>query len=205
MISHRTLTQPRKPWYFALIDRTGIRYDASAIFASPAAFRSLLDDMTTHFADTKHGKIVGLDAQGLIVGAALAARTQTPFVPLRKGGKLPFDASQLEGIAFADWDGVEKRFELRRGWVAPGDRVLLVDEWMATGAQMQAAIALLERVGAVVAGVATIYLHPDFEANLDVARKYETFAANCLVCKYFVCICQVGTDAETREEMRMME
>lgn len=69
---------------------------------------------------------------------------------------------------------------------------------------MRAGIELVERVGAVVAGVAVLFLFSDFPQNIEIAKKYETFAANCLVCTYFECICgkqeKAGQVNETEED-----
>ena len=221
MPSHRTFTQPRKPWYFDLIDRTARpRYDVSPLFATPDAMHSLLNDVSAHFENAKpevtYDKIAGLDALGFVLGGALATKLHKPFIPVRKGGKLPFTQDLLEQIEFKDYDEKTKQFELLRGWLkegmslrqidrfyisanrAAGDRVLLVDEWVGTGAQMLAAIELIERMGATVAGIACIYLHPDFPQNIEMAKKYETFTANCLLCTYFECRC--ASDGATKIE-----
>lgn len=125
MACNRTLSQPRKPWYFSLIDRSGRpRYDVSPIVASPQAFHSLLDDISTFFHEAKppvsYDKIIGLDALGFILGAGLAVKMEKPFIPLRKGGKLPFEEDRLQVIDFKDYDGETKRFELLKGLIRQG-------------------------------------------------------------------------------------
>ena len=76
-------------------------------------------------------------------------------MPIRKGGKLPV---AVEREVFTDYSRQEKTLELRVGVVSPGTRFLVVDEWIETGAQVTAAIALIERQGGVVAGVAGIHM-----------------------------------------------
>ena len=95
--------------------------------------------------------MAGIDALGFILGAAIAVRLKKGFVPIRKGGKLPV---QTDVARFVDYTGQEKSLELRVGAIQPRTRVLVVDEWVETGAQVRAAIELLEKQGGVVIGVA---------------------------------------------------
>ena len=67
-----------------------------------------------------------------------------------------------------------------------------MDEWIGTGAQMRAAIELMERMGVIVAGIAVLYLFPDIPANYEIVKSYETFVANCLKCEYFECRCEIN-------------
>lgn len=64
---------------------------------------------------------------------------------------------------------------------------------------MRAAIGLVESSNAVVAGVASLYVHPEFAENIEMVEKYETFAANCLVCRYFECRCNAGEEPQNEE------
>lgn len=112
-------------------------------------------------------------------------------------------------IQFQDYDEALKKFEIVQDLIKPGKcpaltiavgsdrlssnsgtRVLLVDEWIGTGAQIRAAIKLMEQAGAIISGIAVLYIFPDEPANLEIVRKYETFTANCLVCNHFECRCQ---------------
>ena len=70
-----------------------------------------------------------------------------------------------------------------------GDRILLIDEWIGEGFQIKAALDMIETLGATIVGIACVYLHPDFDSNIELVKKYKVFAANCLVCKYFECRC----------------
>ena len=88
--------------------------------------------------------MAGTDALGFIVGTAVALRLGVGFVPLRKGGKLPV---RKETAEFRDYSGAEKALELRAEPWPRGTRVLLVDEWIETGAQARAAVELIERAG----------------------------------------------------------
>jgi adenine phosphoribosyltransferase len=144
--------------YLRLIDRSKLHYkrsDVTPIFADPAAFRALVDDLVAPWANDQPPveRVVGTDALGFIVGTALALKLGVGFVPVRKGGKLPV---KHERVAYRDYSGTEKIFELRADPWPPGTRVLLVDDWIETGATAKAAVELIERAGGVVVGIAAI-------------------------------------------------
>ena len=144
--------------YLRLIDRSKLHYkrsDVTPIFAEPAAFRALVADLVAPWANDQPPveRVVGTDALGFILGTALALKLGVGFVPVRKGGKLPV---QNERTTYRDYSGVEKTFELRADPWPPGTRVLLVDDWIETGATAKAAVELIERAGGVVVGIAAI-------------------------------------------------
>lgn len=141
--------------YLQLIDTDtrGPRCDVTPLFAHPAAFSQLVTDLAEPFLSMSIDYVAGIDALGFILGAALAERLKKGFIPIRKGGKLPVAVTSAE---FVDYTGQQKTLELRQGTIKPGDRVLVADEWIETGAQMQAAVDLIEGAGGVVAGIAAI-------------------------------------------------
>ncbi len=113
--------------------------------------------------------MAGIDALGFILGAAIAVRLKKGFVPIRKGGKLPV---QTDVARFVDYTGQEKSLELRVGAIQPRTRVLVVDEWVETGAQVRAAIELLEKQGGVVIGVASINMEDNSVTRLLRGRYH---------------------------------
>lgn len=143
--------------YLKLIDTQteGSRCDVTPLFADHRAFAALLDDFVALLYEVDFDVIAGIDALGFILGAALALWTHKGFVPVRKGGKLPVPVDMVE---FVDYSGESKALELRRDAIAPGSRVLIVDEWIETGAQVAAAVRLIEGQGGVVAGIGTIHV-----------------------------------------------
>jgi adenine phosphoribosyltransferase len=112
--------------------------------------------------------VAGLDALGFILGTALALKLGAGFIPIRKGGKLPVARDQER---VTDYSGQEKILELRTNPFPAGTRVLLADEWVDTGAQANAAVALLERAGAVVVGIAAVTIR-DNPATAALRQKY---------------------------------
>jgi adenine phosphoribosyltransferase len=141
--------------YLDLIDDTtgGPRADVTPIFADRDAFAALVRDLAGQLENAPVDLVAGIDALGFILGTALALHLGRGFVPVRKAGKLPGPAHHA---SLVDYTGQEKALALRVGAVWPGARVLLVDEWIETGAQARAAIELIEGQGGIVAGVAAI-------------------------------------------------
>jgi adenine phosphoribosyltransferase len=160
--------------YRNLIDiRTqGPRNDVTPLFTDYAAFSALLDDLTAPFATTTYDLVAGIDALGFILGSAVAVRERKGFLPLRKGGKLP---GKTDTEYFVDHSGHPKSLEVRLDVIPPGTRVLVVDEWIETGAQAKAAIELFERQGGVVVGVATIGMSDNADTRALLAQ-YNTHA-----------------------------
>ncbi len=133
--------------------RPGIRfYDVSTLFRDPAAFSAAIEQMVRPYRDGSQRveMIAGIEARGFVIGAALARELNLGLVMIRKLGKLPGrtveEAYELEyGSA---------RIEMHSDAVAPRQRVLIVDDLLATGGTAAAAGRLIERLDAVVAGFA---------------------------------------------------
>ncbi|MBU0512845.1 MAG: adenine phosphoribosyltransferase [Chloroflexi bacterium] len=157
--------------YLRLINtRTqGLRYDVTPLFADYQAFSLLIDSFLSYFASTEFHCVAGIDALGFILGTAIALRAEKGFIPIRKGGKLP---GKSESVDFVDYTGLRKTLELGTNALMPNTRVLIVDEWVETGAQMQAAIQLVERQGGIVAGIAAINID-DNDVTRSLRKKYK--------------------------------
>jgi adenine phosphoribosyltransferase len=148
-------SSPDMTSYLHLIDKNtrGPRYDVTPLFADYEAFTALVEDLSKSFDASDFDVVAGIDALGFILGTALALHFQKGFVPVRKGGKLPVEVDMCQ---FIDYTGHEKSLELRADAIKHGTRVLIVDEWIETGAQVKAAIQLIEGQGGVIAGIAAI-------------------------------------------------
>jgi adenine phosphoribosyltransferase len=135
---------------------TGVMFrDITPLLANPRVFRVLIDQFVHRYFDNRPDVIAGLDARGFIIGSVVAYELGLGFVPIRKKGKLPFTT-------------VEETYELEYGSatvemhtdaVKAGDRVVLIDDLIATGGTMMAGRRLLERLGAhVIEGAAIVDL-----------------------------------------------
>jgi adenine phosphoribosyltransferase len=146
----------------------GNRNDVTPVFADAESFAQLIDDLAEPFLDTPLDCIACIDALGFILGTALARRLGVGIIPVRKGGKLPV---KTDGKSFRDYSGQVKRLEIRRDILPDQARVLLVDEWIETGAQILSAAELIESQGGKIIGIATISM--DFNSETArIRRKY---------------------------------
>lgn len=126
--------------------------DITPLLGDPAAFSSAVDAIVVSFGRGLIDKVVGIEARGFIIGAPVAYHFGAGFVPLRKAGKLPYDTlSESYDLEY----GTET-LEVHADAFGPGDRVLVVDDVLATGGTAAAACALVERTGATVAGLAFV-------------------------------------------------
>ncbi len=160
--------------YLRLIDTgtEGPRYDVTPLFADYVAFSVLVQDLLEGFADIPFDYVAGIDALGFILGSAMAIWSEKGFVPVRKGGRLPVE---VEKVDFVDYTGEKKSLELRVDAISTGARVLVVDEWVETGAQVSAAIELIERQGGIVVGIAAIAIDEN-ERTHFLRGTYKCYA-----------------------------
>ncbi|MES2960095.1 MAG: adenine phosphoribosyltransferase [Pseudomonadota bacterium] len=136
----------------------GVQFrDITPLLSNPKVFRVLIDQFVHRYFDTRPQAIAGLDARGFIIGSVLAYELNVGFVPIRKKGKLPF-ATVAETY---ELEYGSATVEIHTDAVAAGDRVVLVDDLIATGGTMMAGKRLLERLGAVVVEGAAIVDLPE--------------------------------------------
>ena len=125
----------------------GIQFrDITTLIAHGDGLAATIDHLVERAADARPAAVAGIEARGFIFGAAIAARLRLGFVPLRKAGKLP---GETIGIDYALEYGAA-RIELDPGAIDEGERVLLVDDLIATGGTALAGAELLRQAGAVV-------------------------------------------------------
>ena len=131
--------------------------DVTTLFADARGFRMAVDQLLSPFAGVPIDKVVGLEARGFILGGAVAHQLTTGFVPIRKKGKLPGTViSQAYQLEYG-----EAVMEIHDDALKPGERVLIVDDLLATGGTAQAAIDLCRRLGAEVVGAAFVIDLPE--------------------------------------------
>ncbi|MEV5431394.1 adenine phosphoribosyltransferase [Streptomyces sp. NPDC052701] len=126
--------------------------DITPLLADPSAFTALTDALAGIAGRTGATKVVGLEARGFILGAPVAVRAGLGFIPVRKAGKLP---GATLGQAY-DLEYGSAEIEVHAEDLAAEDRVLIVDDVLATGGTAEASIQLVRRAGAEVAGLAVL-------------------------------------------------
>lgn len=127
--------------------KPGIMFrDITTLLSDSRGFRRLVDELVQPLAGAKIDKVAGIEARGFILGGAIAHQLSVGFVPVRKQGKLPFETISESYELEYGTDAVEIHVDA----VEPGERILLVDDLIATGGTAIAAIALLERAGAQI-------------------------------------------------------
>ena len=145
--------------------------DVTTLFADPRGFRMCIDQMLHPYAGQPIDKVVGLEARGFILGGAIAHQLGTGFVPVRKKGKLPGTTiSQDYKLEYG-----ESIVEIHDDAIEAGERILVVDDLLATGGTAEAGIKLIERLGGDIVGCSFIVDLPELggrkklqSMNMDV-------------------------------------
>ncbi len=139
--------------------------DITTLLGNPRAFRRAVDELVQPYAGLKIDKIAGTEARGFILGGAVAHQLSAGFVPIRKKGKLPRDTVR---VAYSLEYGVDE-MEMHLDAVQPGEKVILVDDLIATGGTAVAATQLLRQMGVEVVSACFVIDLPD----LGGRRKLE--------------------------------
>ncbi|WP_127901112.1 adenine phosphoribosyltransferase [Solirhodobacter olei] len=131
--------------------------DVTTLFADPRGFRMAIDQLINPYAGARIDKVAALEARGFILGGAIAHQLSRGFVPIRKKGKLP-GATIAQDYKLEYGEAI---MELHDDALHASERVLLVDDLLATGGTAEAGIRLIERLGAEVVGCAFIIDLPE--------------------------------------------
>ncbi|MHA6289353.1 adenine phosphoribosyltransferase [Maricaulis sp. CAU 1757] len=146
--------------------KPGIKFrDVTTLIGDARAFRVAIDRMVQPWAGAKIDRVAGTEARGFILGGAVAHQLSVGFTPVRKRGKLPHRTLIEEYELEYGIDAIEIHVDA----ISEGDRVLLVDDLIATGGTAEASIRLLQRAGATVVGAAFVIDLPD----LGGAKRIE--------------------------------
>jgi adenine phosphoribosyltransferase len=146
--------------------KPGIMFrDITTLLGDAKAFRRAVDELVQPWAGTKIDKVAGMEARGFILGGAVAHQLSAGFVPVRKKGKLPHTTVS---IAYSLEYGVDE-MEVHEDAVTKGERVILVDDLIATGGTAEGAVKLLQKIGAEVIAACFVIDLPE----LGGARKIE--------------------------------
>jgi len=129
--------------------------DTLGLFADAGFLARAADAVAAPFRGASVQKVAGIEARGFVLAAAVALELGTGFVAIRKPGSIhPGPKAELTGPH--DWRGIETVLRLQRHVVAPGDRVLVVDDWAETGSKATTARRLIEACGGVYAGLSLL-------------------------------------------------
>jgi adenine phosphoribosyltransferase len=131
--------------------------DITTLMGNPRAFRRAVDELVHPFAGQQITKVVGIEARGFILGGAMAHQLSAGFVPIRKKGKLPHETVS---IAYSLEYGLDE-MEIHKDAIEAGERVVLVDDLIATGGTATAATSLLQQLGADVVAACFVIDLPD--------------------------------------------
>jgi adenine phosphoribosyltransferase len=126
--------------------------DITPLLAAPDAFAATVDALAAPFAEEHIDKVLGIEARGFVFASPVAYRHAAGFVPVRKAGKLPWEIEREEYELEYGTD----LLEIHRDAVAPGERVLIVDDVIATGGTAAATASLVQRLGGSVVGLAFV-------------------------------------------------
>lgn len=138
--------------------QAGVQFrDITTLLSNAKVFRQLIDAFVHHYYDQPLDAIVGIDARGFILGAPLAYELNTAFVPVRKKGKLPFETYE-EAYELEYGEAI---LQVHADALKPGQRVVIMDDLIATGGTLAASCKLVERLGAKIVECAAIVDLPD--------------------------------------------
>lgn len=147
--------------------------DITTLLKDPVGLRITIDELARRYADMKIDKIAGIEARGFIIGAPLAYALGKGFVPIRKKGKLP---AETIGHDYELEYGTD-RIEIHTDAIEKGERVLLVDDLIATGGTAEAACKLIEKIGGNIVECCFIIDLPDIGGRARLEKLgHKVFA-----------------------------
>jgi len=144
--------------------------DITPLLADELAFSTVIDLIVVHFGRGNVDKVVGIEARGFILASPVAYHFGAGFVPVRKKDKLPWQTEAAE----YELEYGTATLEIHRDAVAPGERVLIVDDVLATGGTAKATAELVERIGGKVVGISCL-IELDFLHGRDRLDGYDLF------------------------------
>ena len=142
--------------------------DITTLLGNARAFRRTVDELVQPWAGSKIDKVAGIEARGFILGGAVAHQVSAGFIPIRKKGKLPH---KRVSIAYSLEYGLDE-MEMHEDAVVRGERVILVDDLVATGGTAEGAVKLLRQMGAEVLAACFVIDLPDL-GGADRIRKLD--------------------------------
>ncbi len=146
-------------------------YDITTLLKDKTGFAQMIDAFAGHYIGLDVDLVLGTEARGFIFAPAIAYRLNAGFVPVRKANKLPAETVKV----CYDLEYGQDCLELHLDAIKPGQKVLLVDDLLATGGTMQATVELVEKLGGVVVGIA-FAIELDFLKGRDKLAGHEVFS-----------------------------
>jgi adenine phosphoribosyltransferase len=146
-------------------------YDITTLLKDKTGFATLIDALSEHYLERNVDLIIGIEARGFIFGPALAYRLNAGFVPVRKPKKLPAETAKIT----YDLEYGTDTLEIHRDAVGNGQRVVIVDDLLATGGTAKACAQLVESIGGEVAGMA-FAVELDFLKGRERLAKYDVLS-----------------------------
>jgi len=146
-------------------------YDITTLLKDSHGLHQLICDLAAHYEDKRPDLVVGIEARGFVFGPALAFRLGVGFVPVRKPKKLP---AEVVGVTYELEYGSD-RLEVHKDAIQPGQRVLIMDDLLATGGTAQASVKLVEMLGGKVAGLAFV-IELEFLNGRRKLDRFEVFS-----------------------------
>ena len=146
--------------------------DITTVLRDPSAFRFAVDALAQRFKERDIDLVVGMESRGFIFGAPLAYILSAGFVPVRKKGKLPAETLSVEYAL--EYGSAE--LEIHKDAIQPGQKVLIVDDLLATGGTVGATIQLVESLGGQVSAVAFLIELGFFDGRSKIGPRYETIS-----------------------------
>ncbi len=156
--------------------KPGIQFrDITTLLQDPVGLRLSVEGLVERFQDEEIDKVVAIEARGFMLGGAVAVRLDAGFVPARKLGKLP---RETIGKDYELEYGTD-RIEMHTDAIAPGERVLLIDDLIATGGTAEAAIHVIEQAGGQIVGVAVVIDLPEVGGRKRIEALGHELLALC--------------------------
>ena len=146
-------------------------YDITTLLKDKSGFAQMIDALAAHYIESKIDLVLGIEARGFIFGPALAYRLNAGFAPVRKPKKLPAPVARVT----YDLEYGSDTLEIHLDAVQPGQRVVIVDDLLATGGTMEATIKLVKQLGGHIAGLA-FAVELDFLKGRDRFKEYDVFS-----------------------------
>ena len=145
--------------------------DITTLMQDPEAFQEANNQFYDRYKDQNIDKVVGIDARGFVFGAILAYRLNVGFIPVRKKGKLPFKTiSEKYSLEYGTAE-----VEIHEDAIAKGERVVVIDDLIATGGTIAAAIKLVEKLGGQVVECAFVVELPELKGR-ELIKNHKVFS-----------------------------